>query len=89
MSLADELMADLEGSDEEEELEVKKEEEEMKSEDIKPSKLELEQVYPLYFTPLCTWLSQGPEEADVVRHRSVAQLWQAVQDHEEDRQMAG
>ena len=54
MSLADELMADLEGSDEEEELEVKKEEEEMKSEDIKPSKLELEQVYPLYFTPLCT-----------------------------------
>merc|ERR1719470_557831 len=37
-------MADLEGSDEEEELEVKKEEEEMESEDIKPSKLELEQV---------------------------------------------
>ena len=49
MSLADELMADLEGSDEEEELEVKKEEEEMESEDIKPSKLELEQVSPLFF----------------------------------------
>ena len=47
MSLADELMADLEGSDEEEELEVKKEEEEMESEDIKPSKLELEQVCSL------------------------------------------
>ena len=44
MSLADELMADLEGSDEEEEAEVKEEDEEMDSEDIKPSKLELEQV---------------------------------------------
>jgi len=39
-------MADLEGSDEEEEAEVKEEEEEMDSEDIKPSKLELEQVQP-------------------------------------------
>ena len=45
MSLADELMADLEGSDEEEEAEVKEEDEEMDSEDIKPSKLELEQVF--------------------------------------------
>ena len=54
MSLADELMADLEGSDEEEELEVKKEEEEMESEDIKPSKLELEQVCLLSISlPLC------------------------------------
>lgn len=43
MSLADELMADLEGSDEEE-AEVKEEEEDMDSEDVKPSKLELEQV---------------------------------------------
>ena len=80
MSLADELMADLEGSDEEEEAEVKKdekemallihnsqffichlslsffivciqvkeEEEEMDSEDIKPSKLELEQVFGIF-----------------------------------------
>ena len=37
-------MADLEGSDEEE-AEVKEEDEEMDSEDIKPSKLELEQVF--------------------------------------------
>ena len=90
MSLADELMADLEGSDEEEELEVKKEEEEMESEDIKPSKLELEQVCLLSISlPLCIWLSLGSEEADVVGHRGVAQLWQTVQDYEEDRQMAG
>ena len=53
MSLADELMADLEGRDEEE-LEGKKEEEEMESEDIKPSKLELEQVCLLSISlPLC------------------------------------
>ena len=43
MSLADQLMADLEGSDEEE-AEVNEEEEDMDSEDVKPSKLELEQV---------------------------------------------
>jgi len=42
MSLADELLADLEGSDEEEMEEMK--EEDMETEDVKPSKLELEQV---------------------------------------------
>ena len=63
MSLADELMADLEGSDEEEEVEVKKEEEEMESEDVKPSKLELEQVCLLSISlPFAHYCPQIPKK---------------------------
>ena len=44
MSLVEELMADLEDDDDDLELPEIKEEDEMDTEDVKPSKLELEQV---------------------------------------------